>query len=84
MFKYSCLFFFAVDATKGSSDLCCLKTLEAPYILYVGGFHDYGITMFIMIMVKMEIMMIIMLMVKMVLTDDDVYHLGGDLPGHLA
>ena len=40
--------------------------------------------MFIMIMVKMEIMMIIMLMVKMVLTDDDVYHLGGDLPGHLA
>lgn len=40
--------------------------------------------MFIMIMVKMEIMMIIMLMVKMVVTDDDVYHLGGDLPGHLA
>ena len=40
--------------------------------------------MFIMIMMKVEIMMIIMLMVKMVLTDDDVYHLGGDLPSHLA
>ena len=80
MFKYSCLFFFVVDATKGSSDLCCLKTFEAPYIIYVGGFHYYSIT----IMVKMEIMMIIMLMVKMVLTDDVVYHLGGDLPSHLA
>ena len=40
--------------------------------------------MFIKIMVKMEIMTIIMLMVKMVVTDDDVYHLGGDLPSHLA
>ena len=54
------------------------------HIIYVGGFHDYGITMFIKIMVKMEIMTIIMLMVKMVVTDDDVYHLGDDLPGHLA
>ena len=49
-------------------------------MIYVGGFHDYGIT----IMMKMEIITIIILIVKMVLTDDDVYHLGGDLPGHLA
>ena len=49
-------------------------------MIYVGGFHDYGIT----IMMKMEIITIIILIVKMVLTDDDVYHLGGDLPSHLA